>query len=97
MKKLIKRPIITEKSLALANQENIYTFEVDYLASKTQIKSLVETLFEVEVEKINIIISPSKRRRTGSKRLLKLSPVYKKALVKVKSGQKIELFDVSEQ
>ncbi len=96
MKNLIKKPVITEKSLTLANEANTYTFEVAYQATKTQIKTLVEEVFDVTVEDVNTIISPSKRRRVGSQRLIKLSPVRKKALVKLKAGDTIELFDTSQ-
>lgn len=92
---LIKRPLITEKTLQLANEQNIYTFEVDYKANKTQIVSAIEKLYEVEVERVNTQIMPSRRRKVGAKRLLKLSTAAKKALVKVKDGQTIEIFDVT--
>lgn len=95
MNTLIKKPIITEKTLSLANEENIYTFEVAYSATKTQIKTLVEELFDVKVERVNIAILPSKRRRVGVKRLPSLKTVKKKALVKVEAGKTIELFDTS--
>ncbi len=95
MKNLITQPIITEKSLALANEQNIYTFEVVYSATKSQIKKLIEKIFEVEVEQINTIVAPSKRRRVGKKRQAILKTTQKKALVKLKSGQTIELFDIS--
>jgi len=93
---LIKKPLITEKTLELANEQNIYTFEVDYKATKTQIAAMIEQLFEVEVERVNTQIAPSKRRRVGPKRTEKLSTTNKKALVKLKSGQSIELFDVTQ-
>jgi len=95
MKNLITQPIITEKSLALANEQNIYIFEVVYSATKSQIKKLIEKIFEVEVEQINTIVAPSKRRRVGKKRQAILKTTQKKALVKLKSGQTIELFDIS--
>ncbi len=96
MSKLIKKPIITEKTLNLANEQNVYTFEVAFKAAKPQIKSEIEELFEVEVERVNTIVAPSKRRRVGSRRIQKLNTVQKKALVKLAPGQKIELFDISE-
>ncbi len=95
MNTLLKKPIITEKTLALANQENVYTFEVDYSATKSQVKALVEELYDVKVERVNIAVLPSKRRRVGVKRLPSLKTVQKKALVKVETGKTIELFDTS--
>ncbi len=91
---LIKRPVITEKSLLLANKENVYTFEVAYKANKTQLKQAIQDLFEVDVERVNTIIRPSKRKKTGRYRRLKLEPATKKALVKLAEGQTIELFDI---
>ncbi len=91
---LIKQPVITEKSIDLANQQNIYCFRVDRQATKPQIKQAIEKLFAVEVIRVNTIIMPSKRRRTGKKRLPKLEAVWKKALIKLKAGQTIELFDI---
>ena len=92
---IIKRPIITEKTLDLANQQNIYTFEVDYQATKTQVITAIEGLFEVEVERVNTVVTSSKRRRTGKNRRLNISTAKKKALIKLKKGQTIELFDVT--
>ncbi len=91
---LIKQPLITEKSIDLANQDNIYTFLVDLKATKPQIKAAIEQLYEVEVVRVNTIIMPSKRRRVGRQRRPKLDTVNKKALIKLKEGQTIELFDL---
>ena len=93
---LIKKPVVTEKSISLANEQNVYTFIVDYSAKKNQIKAAIEDLFEVEVEKINTLVAPSKRRRVGRQRTKKLSTVNKKALIKLKPGQTIDLFDIGE-
>ncbi len=92
---LIKRPLITEKTLQLANEQNVYVFEVDYKATKTQIQSAIEEIFEVEVERVNTQLMPSKRRKVGKKRMPKLSTSSKKAMVKLSDGQTIELFDIS--
>ncbi len=94
---LIKQPVITEKSIRLANQQNVYTFQVAYKANKSQIKELVQRLFAVEVERVNTIIKPSKRKRVGRSRREKLYPATKKALVKLKEGDTIELFDIGGQ
>ena len=65
--KIIKRPIITEKSTTLSELQK-FTFEVDALANKYQIKEAIEELFpDVKVKKVNIgkIFGRSKRTRTG--------------------------------
>lgn len=87
---IIKRPVITEKSMA-DTAENKYTFMVDLKANKTQIKEAVEKLFKVEVDKVNTMIVPGKWKRMG-KSIGKTSE-QKKAIVKLKEGHKIEIFE----
>ena len=59
---ILKRPIITERSLALANQQNTYTFEVHATATKNQVKTLIEELFDVTVIRVRTIVSQAKRQ-----------------------------------
>ena len=91
---VIKRPIITEKTLALAAKENTFVFLVDRNAEKNQIKNLVETLFKVKVVSVNTVLGHNKTRKTGRKRLRTQQVRTKKALVKLVEGQKIDLFDL---
>ncbi len=91
-KEIIKRPIITEKTSDLMAKDNKYTFAVDKKANKTEVKYAIKTLFNVEVEKVNILNVRPKRRRVG--RYEGLKPGYKKAVVKLASGNSIELFEV---
>lgn len=91
---IIRRPVITEKTLQRANQENIYTFEVDRVADKNKIKAAIERLYDVKVININTIMRPKKIKNTGKKRLKTFSAKTKKALVKLKDGQSIDVFDV---
>lgn len=83
---VIVRPIITEKSSALMG-EGIYVFEVDKRVNKSRIKEAVERLFNVKVEKVNVVnVKPKPRRRglyTGKTR------EWKKAIVKLKEGYRI--------
>lgn len=88
---IIKRPIITEKSGKLARLYNQYTFEVDRRANKVQIKQAVEEAFEVDVLGVNTYIVPGKRRRWGRRVIRK--PAWKKAIVTLYPGQKIEGFE----
>ncbi len=88
---IIKRPIITEKSEKLARLYNQYTFEVDRRANKVQIKQAVEEAFDVEVLGVNTYIVPGKRRRWGRRIIRK--PAWKKAIVTLYPGQKIEGFE----
>ena len=84
-------PVVTEKSYALAALDK-YVFLVEPLASKYQIKKAIEDLFKVDVLSINTVkqgARPIKSRRTGRHMNL---PTKKKAIVKIKAGQKIDLF-----
>jgi large subunit ribosomal protein L23 len=91
---IIRRPIITERSLALANQDNTYSFEVDTAATKNQIQSQIEELYEVTVIRVRTIMKQPTARRTGKRRLASATRKSKKALVTLKAGQSIALFDV---
>jgi large subunit ribosomal protein L23 len=90
-REIIKRPIITEKSSDLMS-ENKYTFAVDKRANKVEIKEAIEKLFEVKVEKVNVMTVLPKKRRVG--KYTGFKPGYKKAIVKLAEGNSIELFEV---
>lgn len=89
---VIKRPVVTEKSVIIADEENRYTFEVDMRANKLQIADAVETAFDVLVEDVHVMVMPAKTRRTrrgiGIRR-----PKWKKAVVKLAPGDSIQLFE----
>ncbi|MCH7951669.1 50S ribosomal protein L23 [Patescibacteria group bacterium] len=89
---IVKRPIITEKSMA-QTAKNQYTFEVDASASKGQIRKAVENAFDVEVIAVRTAKISGKRRRVGKLRREITKPDSKKAIVEVKSGQKIDIFE----
>ena len=91
---IVRKPVITEKTLKRANEENIYTFEVDRVADKNKIKAAIERLYDVKVVNINTVMRPKKSKNTGRKRLKTFSAKTKKALVKLKEGQSIDVFDV---
>lgn len=90
---IIRKPVITEKSLLLANTQNVYTFEVERNANKNQIKEAIETMYQVNVEAVRTVRRHRVRKNTGRKRLKSVSAQTKKALVTLKSGQTIGLFD----
>lgn len=87
---VLKRPIITEKNTLHAAQ-NKYTFEVAREATKQQIEEAVEKIFKVNVTDVNVSTVPGKMRRIGRNRGM-TSP-WKKAVVTVQQGQRIELFE----
>jgi large subunit ribosomal protein L23 len=61
---IIKRPVITERSTDLMTEKK-YTFEVDVKANKTQVKDAIEKIFDVKVEKVNVMNYKGKFKRVG--------------------------------
>jgi large subunit ribosomal protein L23 len=90
---VIRRPVITEKSTRLSEGQSQYVFEVASNANKIQIREAVELIFDVEVAKVNTMIMPAKRGRRGRKWYVR-SPQWKKAVVSLKEGYTIKLYDV---
>ena len=88
------KPVITEKSLALAQSQNVYTFKVSSSATKPQIAQAIRELYGVEVVRVRTIMNQAVSKRTGRKRLKATTARTKKALVKLKANDKIELFDI---
>ncbi len=87
---VLRRPIVTEKNAALMAQ-NKYAFEVARQANKHQVKEAVEKAFKVKVAKVNVITIPAKERGFG--RLRGLTSPWKKAVVTLEAGHKIEIFE----
>lgn len=86
--RVLRRPHVSEKASMLAEQ-NQYTFEVWPDANKFEVKKAVEDVYHIDVLSVRIINIPSKRRRRG--RIEGFKKGYKKAIVKIKEGQKIEV------
>ena len=91
MTDVLKKPVLTEKSLALQTEENKYTFDVDLDANKTEVKIAVEKLFNVKVEKVNIMNVKPKAQRMG--RYEGKTNKRRKAIVKLAEGNSINYFD----
>ena len=90
---VLRRPLVTEKSSYQSGKLNQYSFVVADYATRTQVKDAIETLYDVKVEKVNIINTSAKRgRRLRSRRLLVRKPAYKKAIVTLAEGQTLEIF-----
>ena len=91
---VLHRPIVTEKSNYQNSQLHQYTFEVAGDASKTLVKDAIETLFDVDVLRVNVINVPARRtRRWKSRRVLVRRSTYKKAIVTLAEGDTIEAFE----
>ncbi|MDW7987165.1 MAG: 50S ribosomal protein L23 [candidate division WOR-3 bacterium] len=89
--KVIVRPIITEKAENLRTTHNQYTFEVAPKANKSEIKKAVEQIFKVKVEKVRVMNYDGKPKRMGV--FIGRRAHYKKAIVTLKEGEKIELLE----
>ena len=87
---VLKKPVLTEKSLLLQQTENKYTFDVELTANKIEVKQAVEAMFGVKVESVNIMNVSPKTKRMG--RYVGKTNKRKKAIVKLKEGQTINLF-----
>lgn len=91
---VLRRPLVTEKSSYQSGKLNQYSFIVADKATRQQVKDAIETLYDVDVVRVNIMNSPAKRgRRLRSRRLLVRKPGYKKALITLAEGQTLEIFE----
>jgi large subunit ribosomal protein L23 len=82
-------PVVSEKSYAASTLGN-YTFKVHQDAHKTQIRQAVEEMFGVKVERVNVIKVQAKPKRRGTFRGTR--PGWKKAVVQLRAGDTIEIF-----
>lgn len=81
-RKIVQYPLITEDVINLIESENKLTFIVDMKADKTTVRRAVEELYEVKVDKVNILITP-----TGLKKaFVKLAPEYRASDLAIKLG-----------
>ncbi len=91
---VLRRPLVTEKSNYQSGKLSQYAFEVASEATRTMVKDAIETLFDVKVERVNIINTAAKRgRRARSRRLLVRKAGYKKAIVTLQAGQTLQIFE----
>ncbi len=87
---VLKRPVLTEKSLTLQAEQNKYTFDVELTANKNEIKTAVEKMFDVKVERVNVIRVKPKTKRVG--KYVGKTNRRKKAIVTLAEGNSIDLF-----
>ena len=93
-KDIIIRPIITEKTMRYMDENNVVTFEVKKGSNKILIKQAVENIFHVDVDKVNVVNVRKKKKRVG--RYIGKTKAVRKAYVKIKAGQDIDLFGEAE-
>lgn len=89
--KVLKTPRLTEKSVLQKEMSNQVTFRVDKGANKIEIKRTIEQVFKVTVLNVNTISNRGKKKRMG--RFSGRRPDWKKAIVTLKEGDKIEYFE----
>ncbi len=91
---VLRRPLVTEKSSYQSGKLNQYSFIVAGTATRKQVKDAIETIYDVDVVRVNIINAPAKRgRRLRSRRLLVRKSAYKKAVVTLATGQSLQIFE----
>ena len=92
-REIIRRPVVTEKSNILADEFNQYTFVVNTRANKAQIKEAIELAWpDVTVDRVRVANMPAKRARRW-RRITVRKPGWKKAIVTLAPGGRIELFE----
>lgn len=87
---VIKKPLITEQGMHLANAKGAYSFEVDKRSNKTEIKNAIEKIYDVKVDKVRTSNRKGKARRRG--RNIGRTSDWKKAVVYLKPEYHIDLF-----
>jgi large subunit ribosomal protein L23 len=90
VKEVLIRPVVTEKSTIMSDL-NKYVFKVDKNATKISVKQAVKALYNVEPEKVNMVVVRGKKKRVRYKSGYK--PSWKKAIVTLAKGDKINLFE----
>ncbi|CAG0996654.1 50S ribosomal protein L23 [Myxococcaceae bacterium] len=88
---VIRKPLVTEKSNIGREEKNLVSFAVDPRATKPEIRNAVELLFSVKVVDVHTMRMPRRSRRVG--RTIGYKPQWKKALVRLAEGQRIEFFE----
>jgi large subunit ribosomal protein L23 len=88
---IIKRPLITEKSTRQKEEGNQIAFMVDPYANKIEIRQAVEKLFKVKVRRVHTMNLVGKRKRMG--RFFGWKSDWKKAIVTLREGDRIEFFE----
>ena len=88
---IIVRPVVTEASAMLQEEQRTYTFLVAKDANKLEIKAAVQSLFNVKVEAVRTANYQGKWRRTG--RSVGRRPSFKKAVVRIAEGDSIDVYE----
>ncbi len=90
-REVVIRPVVTERTTELGEEQNAYTFMVSKDANKIEIRHAIERLFSVKVASVNTLNYRGKWRRVG--RSLGRRPSYKKAIVTLAQGERIDVYE----
>ena len=91
---VLRRPVVTEKTNYQISELNQYTFVVSNDATKAMVKEAIETIFDVDVKRVNIMKTPAKRTvRARSRRLSVRKSGVKKAIITLVEGDSIPVFE----
>jgi len=88
---IILSPLVTERNMILRDEQNKYAFRVHPSATKPEIKKAVEELFDVRVVSVTTMSGLGKIKRLG--RSIGRRPSWKRAIVRVAAGQKIDIYE----
>ncbi len=86
---IIRRPLVTEKGMFFVETQRAYPFEVDRRANKVQIKSAIESIYNVKVLGVRTMNMTGKKRRVRNQ--VGMTPSWKKAIVTLSEGETIEI------
>lgn len=89
--RIIEKPLVTEKGSGMLADGNWVVFRVNPDANKIQIREAVQKIFDVKVLHVNTQVVRGKRKRFG--KTMGQSKNWKKAMVQLKEGEKIEIFE----
>lgn len=90
---VLRRPVVSEKANLMSEDLNQYVFEVASEANKRQIEQAISIIFEKKVKKVNTMVMPAKRGMRGRNAYMR-SKQWKKAIVTLEAGEKLDLFDL---
>lgn len=90
------KPIFTERTLSLASK-GYYTFEVNPKVDKGGIRKAVKDLMGISVKEVKVLLVKGIKRRVGRKRIEVKEKTYKKAVITLPKGQKIDLFEMEKE
>ena len=91
--KIVIRPIDTEKTRYQASELGQYTFEVDRRANKIQVRQAIEAIYDTSVVAVNMMNMPAKASKRRGRRRMVRRPQWKKAVVTVAEGQRLDVFE----